>query len=85
MTANQLNNLLQIGASDKVRAHLKKLSLRDRLPVLHDLIPYVNDTPGNLKFFHENFAREIGALISSGYDYPKAEKMYNFTKGKVTP
>ncbi len=85
MKAHQLNHLLQIGASDRVRAHLKKLSLRDRLPVLHDLIPYVNETPANLRFFHENFAKEIGALISSGYDYPKAEKMYNFAKGKVTP
>ena len=83
MTANQLNNLLQIGASDRVRAHLKKLSLRDRLPALHDLIPYVNDTPSNLKFFHENFAREIGALITADYDYKKAESMYNFSKGKV--
>lgn len=84
MTAHQLNHLLQIGASDRVRAHLKKLSLRDRLPVLHDLIPYINDSAGNLKFFHENFAREIGALISSGYDYVQAEKLYNVSKGKVT-
>jgi hypothetical protein len=73
-------HLINQDAPLQVRQHLKKLSLKDRLPVLHDLIPYVNETPRNLKFFRENFSQEIGALISANYDYEKAEKIYNTAK-----
>ena len=81
MRAQQINNLIAIGATGRVRQHLKKLSLKDRLPTLHELIPYVNASPANLKFFQENFAQEIGALISASYDYERAEKLYNTAKG----
>jgi hypothetical protein len=80
MQAFELNNLINIGATDKVRAHLKKLSLKDRLPLLRELIPYVKETPTHLKFFHENFANEIGALIQAGMDYAAAEELYNRAK-----
>lgn len=80
MRAFEINNLLQAGAQQRVRQHLKKLSLRDRLPVLHECIPYVQATPATLKFFQENFAQEIGALISANYDYEKAESLYNVAK-----
>jgi hypothetical protein len=80
MKVNQINLLIAIGATDRVRAHIKRLALKDRLPLLHDLVPYVNSTPSNLRFFQENFAQEIGALISAGYDYAKAEVLYNTAK-----
>lgn len=80
MQAFELNNLIKIGATHKVRQHLKKLSLKDRLPLLHELIPYVKETPAHLKFFHENFSNEIGALIQAEMDYTAAENLYNCAK-----
>ena len=80
MRAQEIHALINMGASDRVRRYLKKLSLKDRLPALHDLIPYVDNTPQNLKFFRDHFSQEIGALISAGYDYVKAEKLYNTAK-----
>lgn len=81
MHAFEISNLIRIGAVGKTRQYLKKLALKDRLPKLHELIPYVNESPANLKFFQENFAQEIGALIAAEYDYEKAEKLYNTAKG----
>lgn len=80
MKAFELNNLLRVGAQAKVRQHLKKLSIKDRMPLLHELIPYVGDSPSNLKFFKENFSQEIGALIAADYDYDKADLLYNTAK-----
>ncbi len=80
MRAQQIHALINMGAGDRVRKYLKKLSLKDRLPLLHDLIPYVKDTPENMKFFREHFSQEIGALIAAQYDYEKAEKIYNNAK-----
>ena len=80
MQAFELNHLINIGATHKVRQHLKKLSLKERLPLLHELIPYVKETPAHLKFFHEHFANEIGALIKAGIDYAAAEDLYNRAK-----
>ena len=81
MRADKAINLIRVGAQDTVRQYLKRLSLKDRLPVLHEMVPYVNDTPENLKFFRSNFSQEIGALIAAEYDYAKAEKIYNAAKG----
>lgn len=80
MRAWEASALVNMGAGDRVRQHLKRLSLKDRLPLLHDLIPYVDSTPLSLKFFRDNFAQEIGALVSAGYDYEKAESLYNGAK-----
>ena len=80
MEAFELNRLIEAGAKDRVRAYLKKLSIKERLPLLHDLIPYVRLTPTSLKFFHEHFAIEIGALIQAEMDYAIAEKLYNAAK-----
>lgn len=82
MTAERIANLVNIGADHKVRSYLKKLSLKDRLPKLWDLTPYVNQTPRTLHFFRENFAREIGALMMSSGDFEQAEKLYNQAKEK---
>jgi|APFre7841882793_1041355.scaffolds.fasta_scaffold00067_31 hypothetical protein len=80
MRALEISNLLQIGATDRVRKYLKKLSLKDRLPVLQECIPYVNATKGTLDFFHKNFAKEIGAIIAADYDFKKAELLYRISK-----
>ena len=80
MRAQEASALVNMGAGDRVRQYLKRLSLKERLPLLHDLIPYVDSTPKSLKFFRDHFSQEIGALISAGYDYEKAEKLYNTAK-----
>jgi hypothetical protein len=84
MTAYQLNSLIQIGAGQRVRAYLKTLSLKVRLPLLHELIPYITESQGGLKFFHEHFAQEIGALLRTKYNYDEAERLYNSAKGKIS-
>lgn len=80
MNVSKVNQLIAVGATDRVRAYLKRLALKERLPVLHECIPYVNATPSNLRFFQENFANEIGALIQADYDYARAERLYNAAK-----
>lgn len=80
MRADKLINLIGVGAQDTARQYLKRLSLKERLPVLHQCIPYVKDTPENLRFFQQSFAQEIGALIAAKYDYEKAESIYNAAK-----
>jgi hypothetical protein len=80
MRAQEASALVNMGAESRVRQYLKRLSLKERLPLLHDLIPYVDSTPGSLKFFRDNFSQEIGALISAKYDYEKAERLYNTAK-----
>ena len=80
MTAFELNNLIGLGALDKVRSSLKRLSLKERLPLLVELIPYVNSTPAHLKFFRDHFANEIGALIQAGMDLDRAERLYRLAK-----
>ena len=80
MKAFEISNLIRVGAVAKVRAYIKRLALKERLPLLHDCIPYINDSAEHLRFFQENFAQEIGALITAGYDYTKAESLYNSAK-----
>lgn len=80
MRAQQASALVNMGAGDQVRHHLKRLSLKERLPLLHDIIPYIDKTPQCLKFFREHFSKEIGSLIAASYDYEKAEKIYNGAK-----
>jgi hypothetical protein len=80
MRAQEASALVNMGAESRVRQYLKRLSLKERLPLLHDIIPYVDSTPGSLKFFRDNFSQEIGALISAKYDYEKAERLYNTAK-----
>lgn len=81
MTAQQIVNLIQLGAELEVRSRLKRLSLKDRLPKLWEITPYVGTTPKVLHFFRENFAQELGALMVSKGDFEKAEKLYNQAKG----
>lgn len=80
MKAFEINNLIRVGAKGRARAYLKKLSLKERLPALHELMPYVNDSTENLNFFRDNFAQEIGALVMADYDYIKAESLYHGAK-----
>jgi len=82
MNPIQMSNLLQTGAELQVRSYLKKLGIRERMRVLHNVIPYVNATPKTLKFFHTNFSMEIGALLAANFDYDMAAGLYNAAKGK---
>lgn len=80
MSPQQIVNLVNAGAYHPVRSHLKRLSLKDRLPKLWELSPYVNQTPARLHFFRENFSLELGALMMAQGDFEKAEKLYNQAK-----
>jgi hypothetical protein len=80
MTAIEIHRLIQAGAQLKVRQYLKKLSLKDRIPLLHECMPWVAETPANLKFFRDNFAQEFGALSAAAFDYVRAEEIYNGAK-----
>lgn len=76
----ELSNLVQIGATDRVRSYLKKLTIPERVKMLHALIPYINVDAKSLQFFRENFSKEIGALIMANYDYDEAVKLYRTVK-----
>lgn len=80
MTAIEIHRLIQVGAQLKVRQYLKKLSIKDRLPLLHDCMPWVTETQANLKFFKDNFSQEFGALSKAAFDYVRAEEIYNGAK-----
>lgn len=80
MTAQQIANLVNAGAKHEVRTRLKRLSLKDRLPKLWEITPYVNQSPETLHFFRENFSQELGALMMAKGDIEKAEKLYNQAK-----
>lgn len=80
MTPQQIANLVNQGAEHEVRIRLKKLSLKDRLPKLWDIAPFVNSTPRTLKFFRENFSQELGAVMMAQGDFEKAERLYRQSK-----
>ena len=80
MTAIEIIGLVRVGAQDKARLKIKKLSLKERLPLLHQCMPYIPENPATMKFFKENFSQEIGAMSAAGYDYVRAEQIYNGAK-----
>jgi hypothetical protein len=80
MKAFEISNLIKVGGAARARAYIKRLALKERLPLLHDCMPYINDSERSLTFFRDNFAQEIGAMVSADYDYVKAEEIYNRAK-----
>ena len=73
--------LCNITIQSKIRRlKIKKLSLKERLPLLHQCMPYIPENPVTMKFFKENFSQEIGAMSAAGYDYVRAEQIYNGAK-----
>lgn len=80
MTGSEINDLIRVGATDRVRKKLKRMGLKDRLKVLHKCIPYVNVTTESLKFFKENFSLELGAIMMASEDLDKAESLYRSAK-----
>jgi hypothetical protein len=80
MNGTEIDTLIRFGATDKARRYLKKLGMKSRMSVLQDCIPNVNATPASLKFFKENFSREIGALMMSDHNIDKAVELYNTAK-----
>jgi hypothetical protein len=79
MKTQETLHLLQAGATDKVRARLKKLAIEDRMKALNELIPIVTATPETLRFFRNNFSVEIGAIIMSD-SIDSAAKVYRASK-----
>jgi hypothetical protein len=80
MTGKEIDTLIRYGAVDRARKHLKRLSIKPRMQLLQDCIPNVNATTESLKFFKENFSREIGALMMAEQDIDKAVTLYNTAK-----
>jgi hypothetical protein len=80
MNGTEIDTLIRFGATDKARRHLKRLGMAARMKLLQDCIPNVNATPASLKFFKENFSREIGALMMAEQDITKAVELYNTAK-----
>ncbi len=80
MNGQEIDTLIRYGATDRARKHLKRLGMRARMKLLQDCIPNVNATPQSLKFFKENFSREIGALMMAEQDIDKAVTLYNTAK-----
>ena len=76
MTGAEINGLINVGATDRVRQKLKRMGLKDRLYTLQKCIPYVNATTESLRFFRENFSQELGAIMMSPEDLEKAERLY---------
>ena len=79
MKADQITKLVLAGGGDRARQVLKKLSLKDRLPLLAELVPLAKVEPKLLEFLRANFVIEIGALAQSAWDVEAAEKLYNKT------
>ena len=80
MNATQINTLIETGATDIVRKKLKRMGIGDRLKTLNNCIPNVTQSGASLKFFRENFAKEIGAVIMSEGDLAKAELLFRADK-----
>jgi hypothetical protein len=72
--------LLKMGAKDKVRLSLKKMSLDQRLPVLRDLVPYLKQDPSLVEFFRDEFRLELGALSKAKWNLEQAESYYRAAK-----
>jgi hypothetical protein len=80
MSTREIQGLLRMGAYDRVRKQLKRLAIPERMKSLEGCIPLVKESPGNLKFFKENFDIELGAILVSGGDLEKAARLYHSTK-----
>ncbi len=82
MKANDIDKLIEIGATDRVRKYLKKLSIPQRLNALNSCIPIIKKTGKSLRFFKENFSVEVGAILMAEGDLTVAEDMYRSAKTK---
>jgi len=80
MTGQDIDSLIRYGATDRVRKNLKRLGMKARMRILQECIPNVNASPESLKFFKENFSKEIGALMMAEQDIDKAVSLYNAAK-----
>ncbi len=80
MTGSEIDTLLKHGAVDRVRKHLKRLGIPQRMKLLQDCIPNVASTTESLQFFKENFSVEIGAIMCAEQDLEKAVTLYRTAK-----
>jgi hypothetical protein len=80
MNSYDIDKLIEIGATDRVRKYLKKLAIDQRMKALNKCIPLIKVSKGNLKFFRENFSSEIGAILISEGDLSRAEELYRSSK-----
>lgn len=81
MKATEINQLIQIGATDRVRKKLKRMGMEDRLKSLFGCIPYI-DNSKSIDFFKKNFSVELGAIIEAKGNLSSAETLYRQSKKK---
>jgi len=84
MKATEINQLITIGATDRVRKKLKRMGMEDRLKSLFECIPYIlHPTDSKIvSFFKENFSVELGAIIEAKGNLGNAETLYRQSKKK---
>lgn len=82
MSPEYLHRLIELGAIEIVRNSIKKLAIPNRMELLKSVVPWVNESPKSLKFYRDNFAIELGALIKSEMNCDKAVELYRQAKGK---
>lgn len=69
-------NLINVGATDRLRKKLKKFGMNERMIHLQKCIPFIKDSKRYIKFFKENFSAEIGALVIADGDIDVAVDIY---------
>jgi prefoldin subunit 5 len=76
MTASEMLNLVQVGATDSLRRKLKKFGMKERMIHLQRCIPFIKDDKKYINFFRKNFSVELGALITAEGDIERAIELY---------
>jgi len=82
MKATEIDTLIKIGATDRVRKKLKRMGISDRLTSLYGCIPYILHPTDSktISFFKKNFSVELGAIITANGNLGKAETLYRQSK-----
>jgi len=76
MNAAQIKSLINAVSSSSVRQKLMKMSIKDRIPAIADLWPYIKADKQVKAFIAENFKKEAGALIVAKMDEDKAVELF---------
>ena len=76
MNGLEMTALINAGATDSLRAKLKRLAIGERMKKLQLAIPYVKQNEKTLAFFGNNFKQELGALMVSSGDVKRATALF---------
>jgi len=76
MNGLEMTALINAGATDSLRAKLKRLAIGERMKKLQMAIPYVRQNEKTLAFFGDNFKQELGAIMLSNGDLKRATALF---------